>query len=406
MTIWIIEPHDPLIVRDGRPFGPNPGARAKSLAFPFPSTITGGTRTRAGLNKEDIFELHGEQLNVLKELRVRGPLLVQLTRDGNDLMPNPWLVPAPLDALLLPPQQPDTLEEKTAMVQQLVPLTLPEGIQTDLDKENLMMIGMSKPDQRKPLTNVPHYWHWKTFQNWLLNPSQYKEKATKLTSLGLDALQREHRMHVSIDNDKAISKDGMLFETSGLEFTAPGKQEKRLQMAQRLALAIAVDDNNQFAPRLQKGLASLGGERRIVSWRKSNAPFPKCHDSLVDAIVKQKFCRVFLLTPAYFKKGYRPTWLLEKQHGVRPQLKAIATQRPQVVSGWDIALGEPKPTKRLAPAGTVLFLSLEDSNSKAIRNWITSIWMHCISDEAQDQKDGFGLAVVGTWSGQPETMKG
>ena len=50
MTIWIIEPHDPLIVRDGRPFGPNPGVQATSLTFPFPSTTTGGVRTRAGLN--------------------------------------------------------------------------------------------------------------------------------------------------------------------------------------------------------------------------------------------------------------------------------------------------------------------------------------------------------------------
>jgi CRISPR-associated protein Cmr3 len=52
MTVWIMEPHDPLLVRDGRPFGSNPGARARSLLFPFPSTIAGGMRTRAGLRAE------------------------------------------------------------------------------------------------------------------------------------------------------------------------------------------------------------------------------------------------------------------------------------------------------------------------------------------------------------------
>ncbi len=31
MEIWLIEPHDPLIVRDGKPFGPNSGARASTL---------------------------------------------------------------------------------------------------------------------------------------------------------------------------------------------------------------------------------------------------------------------------------------------------------------------------------------------------------------------------------------
>ena len=38
MTIWLVEPRDPLIVREGRPFGPDPGAWATSLPFPFPST--------------------------------------------------------------------------------------------------------------------------------------------------------------------------------------------------------------------------------------------------------------------------------------------------------------------------------------------------------------------------------
>ena len=48
MTLWRIEPRGPLIVRDGRPFGLNPGARAESLDFPFPATIAGARHHRAG----------------------------------------------------------------------------------------------------------------------------------------------------------------------------------------------------------------------------------------------------------------------------------------------------------------------------------------------------------------------
>ena len=59
MTRWIIEPLDPLIVRDGRPFDPTPGARARSVPFPYPSTTTGGIRTRAG--KDDNGALAGFQ---------------------------------------------------------------------------------------------------------------------------------------------------------------------------------------------------------------------------------------------------------------------------------------------------------------------------------------------------------
>lgn len=433
MTIWIIEPHDPLIVRDGRPFGPNPGARAKSLAFPFPSTTTGGIRTRAGLNKvSGIFErTTDEDIKLLKDMSVYGPLLVQLTLDEQKDVSVKWLIPAPLDALLLPPEETNTSKAKTALVQQLIPLALPHGAMTDMSqdtmtegdkREGLMLVGMPEIDQRKPITNAPQYWHWETFQKWLLNPSQYKGVTTQLSELGLNGPQREQRMHVSIDNKKAVSYDGMLFETSGLEFTALDEQEadkkdaneqetdkrdKRLQNAQRLALAVAVNNNHTLVPALSDGLASFGGERRIVSWRKSDAKLPVCDASIINKVVEQKFCRVFLLTPAYFKNGYYPTWLLEARDGVRPKMKAIATQRPQVVSGWDLAERKPKPTKRLAQAGTVFFLSLKDCDSEeAIRDWLKSVWMHCISDELQDQKDGFGLAVVGTWYGQPEAMKG
>src|SRR2546430_1044010 len=144
MTIWIIEPHDPLIVRDGRPFGPTPGARATSLSFPFPSTTTGGVRTQAGL-PTGIFDikdrnLRNEQLKTLKQLEVRGPLLVQLALDGNDIAENQWLVPAPLGVVLLPPKQQSSSKEKEARLQQLVPRTFP-GALADFDKEEFMLGG-------------------------------------------------------------------------------------------------------------------------------------------------------------------------------------------------------------------------------------------------------------------------
>src|SRR6266446_8460346 len=142
MAIWIIEPHDPLIVRDSRPFVPDPGARASSLPFPFPSTTAGGVRTRAALDDNGFFKFPNdqnrpevqEQLNRLKQLRVRGPLLVQLTADGRDIVSNQWLVPAPRDALLFPAELTVT-GEPTALVQQLVPLQLQQDAQTDFNQK-------------------------------------------------------------------------------------------------------------------------------------------------------------------------------------------------------------------------------------------------------------------------------
>ena len=87
-------------------------------------------------------------------------------------------------------------------------------------------------------------------------------------------------------------------------------------------------------------------------------------------------------------------------------LEAIAIQRPQVVSGWNLEHpAGPKPTRRLAPVGTVLFLSLAGKDDKAIESWVKGIWMQCVSDNEQDRNDGFGLAVLGSWSGRQEIMQ-
>jgi CRISPR-associated protein Cmr3 len=424
MTIWLIEPRDPLIVRDGRPFDPNPGARAMSLPFPLPSTTTGGVRTRAGRNPNGMFDLSKEQIEQLKKLEVRGPLLVELTADGSDIASGKWLLPTPLDALLFAPkQQPDSRDN--AILKQLVPLQLPEGAETDFNQDlnpedantnldqnsykgqELLLIGLVKPDPSKPSKAAPRYWYWNKFQDWLLDPSCLLGEVA-LFELGHSGPQREQRMHVSIDNERYVAKDGALFQTSGLEFTHPSKKhEDRLSQAQRLALAIVVDDHKDF--KLQEGLASFGGERRIVNWRRSNSELPaclkECPEKLKTALIEKRACRVVLLTPAYFKLGYYPSWLLKLRAGITPKLRAIAIQRPQIASGWDLALKEPKPTRRLAPAGTVLFLSLEGSNDPtAISAWIKDVWMQCISDEEQARNDGFGLALLGTWSGQPELM--
>jgi CRISPR-associated protein Cmr3 len=406
-TTWILEPRDPLLVRDGRPFGPDPGARALSLPFPFPSTISGGIRTRAGTNGDGIFQYtpnNKEELQHLKKLRVRGPLLAQLAPDG-EIAADTWLLPAPQDALVLPSDATET-GKAWIQVQRLVPLELPPGAQTDLDQEKLLCVGLpGNKNQGKPLHNSPAYWKWEHFQTWLLDPSRLAAKDLPLSQLGLRELAREYRLHVSIDADKEIAKDGMLFETSGLEFTAPGTGSQRLQGAQRLALVIAVEDSGYT---IQPGLASFAGERRLVTWRKSKKELPMLPEGLEQAIVTAEHCscRLFLLTPACFTQGYRPTWLQAEaaRKGVRVEIRAIATQRPQVVSGWDLAEGKPKPSRRLAPAGTVLFLSLTGTEA-ALREWIRSTWMQCISDMEEDRTDGFGLAVLGMWDGRPVSME-
>ena len=101
-TTLRIEPRDSLIVRDGRP---NEGrSHSSTLSFPFPGTVAGMVRTRLGSEPGQGFVLDadGDALARLREVAIRGPLLVR----GGDASPasadaDPF-GPVPADALPVP----------------------------------------------------------------------------------------------------------------------------------------------------------------------------------------------------------------------------------------------------------------------------------------------------------------
>ncbi|NJP05010.1 MAG: CRISPR-associated protein Cmr3 [Chloroflexaceae bacterium] len=392
MPLWIIEPRDPLIVRDGRPFGPNPGARAISLPFPFPSTIAGGIRSRAGVDKNGTFDTNDSNIQRVKQIGIRGPLLIEL----NDTDALRWLVPAPADVVIFD-------KDKQLDLRRLVPLNTPANHITNLPDGLDHLVGQVCPDPRKVSRDAPRFWYWEQFKQWLLDSTQITTIVPN--KLGHNGPITETRMHVSIQGDTQTASEGALFQTSGLAFTHQ-YSEQHIKRT-RLALAVATGDPLANFNGGTGGFAPLGGERRLMNWWKytEEEQLPGCPEHLWTRIAESEACRLVLLTPACFQNGYQPLLKTLTHAGVQPKIKAIAIQRAQVISGWDMAAnngkGAPKPTRRLAPAGTVFFLNFEGAKDKdAIQSWIQAIWMQCISDDPQDRLDGFGLAVLGHWDGK------
>ncbi|MEW6228136.1 MAG: type III-B CRISPR module-associated protein Cmr3 [Bacillota bacterium] len=394
MRVWIIEPNDPLIARDGRPFGPVPGARAVSLAFPVPSTTTGAVRTRDGLDDEGRFR--PSEIPRLKQVTVLGPLLVELDDETGGIRQDGWLAPAPADAVLFG-RGGDTADAAKVSVRRLTPLRLPPGALTNLP-DGLAPVGMVRLERGKPSSRTPRFWRWDAFKEWLTDARDKEDVGP--TQIGHGGPVKEARMHVGIDPETktADEETGALFQTQGLEFVQV-PQGGKLSRATRLGLAVATD-----APNLKPGIGPIGGERRVAFWRPTAQALPSIPDRVKTTIASQGSCRLVLLTPACFTEGWKPAWLLRPSDGVTPSLQAIAIAKPQVASGWSLELPQrAKPTRRLAPAGTVLFLKLAGDH-QAIERWAERIWMQCVSDEDQDRKDGFGLAVLGTWDGQLREM--
>jgi CRISPR-associated protein Cmr3 len=414
MPTWYIEPRDPLIVRDGRPFGPDPGARARSIGFPAPSTTTGGLRGRAGL-KKGAFDRSQQNIDRVMNIAVRGPLLAALTEDGasHTLLPS-----APTDALLLDltdeertqARQIENKHRPDARLMRLLPLEVPAGVSFSSPHHgsNLALIGPQVAISAKPLSKPPRFWYWKTFEAWLTNPG---EGVQHTADIGIAGPTNEFRTHVSVNPRTQTAEEGKLFQTSGLEFTTED----------RTRLALVIESSEHFPEEFANGgFAPLGGERRLVAWRANAPHLPNCPSAIRERIIRERACRLVLLTPAHFTQGYYPTWLLAEDEAVTAMLAAALVQRPQVISGWDMAAerrnaqgrtiyGAPKPTRRLAPAGSVYFLTLptktEQPDDAKIGAWIDTIWMQNVSDGEQDRRDGFGLAALGTWDGKLRTME-
>lgn len=403
MTLWIIEPRDSLIVRDGRPFGAVPGARAHSLDFPFPSTVAGGARTRAGLTG-GVFDKG--LIEEVRNIEVRGPLLAELDSRGGIA---DWLCPAPADALLVGASEEGDASppaENAARLVKLRPIDPGPGL-TNLDAAGvgLLPVGTAAPLKGKPYADAPRYWRWSFFSKWLADDELGAGGGgTRLTpsELGHDGPVKETRTHVRVERATQTASEGALFQTTGLEFRRRARGAGRGAFT-RMGLALWVEDAGRGGE-IAEGPAPLAGERRLVEWRKGGGAFPSCPPAVRDRVMEDKACRVILLTPAHFEAGSTPGRLREASGDVQPTLRAAASGRAQVVSGWDFELNRPKPTRRLVPAGATYFFSLEGEKDK-INSWLDAVWMRCVSDGDADRRDGFGLAVVGAWDGHPLNLE-
>lgn len=385
--LWLIQPFNSLVVADGRPFENQPGARAKSLSFPPPSVTAGGFRTRAGVKANYNFkQLTNDQHQDLVAMQVRGPILLKESLDL--LIP---FVAIPADALI----RQDGSNVTCYRLQPLDPTYFPSK-QTDLnqldpkrpDQPSFALVGSQQVTKGKAPANLPRFWNWDgLFLPWLINPHIHEFSLEQQVADGqmLD-LERDTRTHVGIKASTQVAEDGQLFQTQGLNFHT---------LAASYSLGLWSETP------IDSAVASLGAERRLINWRQPTIPvsphFTNIHPAILNDIKQAKRCRIVLLTPAIWDAGFYPNTLPTFELPITATIKAVVNPRPEYVSGWDLQAQKPKATRRLAPAGTVLFVEL-DGNEDAIEQWAHQLWFSNISSNEQAAKDGFGLAVLGTWN--------
>lgn len=376
-------PRDPLIARDGRPFGAGGGNRMRPLKWLYPQVTAGVLRTAVGRTVEGGFT--PDLIRRLKLMEVGGPLPV---------WQDELYLPAPSDCVLFP--------QKGSLVRQAVraePCEL-DDCGTDLPP-GLMPVMLDSGTRGKPVSGA-EFWSISRLAEWLLDGKlsqpQPAEIGAEPASGYFQIPKHDERWHVMIRPKTRTAEDERLFLTAG----------NPLPDGMRLALRYRHGDAELGEP---DDWSTVGGERRLAQWKRGTAELWRCPSAVAQGLANAKYIRMILATPAMFSNGWLPGWIdAETMKGVIPgtdqqvRICAAICDRWLPVSGfsYDRTPGKfgRRPIRRLVPSGAVYFLERLGTGTISYGD----LWLRSVSDFKDDifdaRHDGYGLAVWGRWPGK------
>ncbi len=376
MVHIIITPRDPLVSRDGRPFGN--GSRMRPLPWFYPSVTTGSLRSMLGKRAGGRFD---DALRAsLKLCHVRGPLPLV---DGSLLLPRPA----------------DALHGKHGWAR-AVPQRVAEVENLKLPGDLLPVLPPASHQSKADASAA--WWSAQRMVEWLLAGDDVPAEWTAEDVGYVPAPPPDVRWHTAISEptltaseQTLTARDGMLYSTVGIDFSRSGMAELEVQ----ISLDASATDALATPLADLAGMHPLGGERRHAQWQAHpTARAWDCPTQVADTLRAKGVLgvRLALATPAIFSGGWTPGWLKD---GVPPgggptlRLRAACVERAQAISGWDFALRKPKAVRRMAPAGSVYYFEIKDGNPADLAGQ----WLQSVCDEEQDRLDGFGLALWSPW---------
>jgi CRISPR-associated protein Cmr3 len=318
-----------------------------------------------------------ERFDALRMLPTQGALLA-LRREGRLTLH----VPRPADA---------ALHAGAPHFIALRPAAFAAGVSADLP-EGMKPLAAAEEVSGKPLP-TPEFWSIDDFVSW----SEGKVLSPRAEP-ALPAV--ETRTHVRIGRQTDAAEDGMLFRTDAHDFSAA-----------RAQVGFSSHDwvfIGRGPAGMTEGLVVFGGERRLSRLAAVVGDDPLAMpQTLRESCAQQRGIALTLATPALFAHGWRPGWLQRTSAGVfegappghpglHLRLVAARIGRWQPISGWDVRTQQPKPGRRAVAAGSTYWFESAYGEFDA-----SPLWLAALSDDEQDRRDGFGLALVRPWSLAP-----
>lgn len=375
-----IEPLDVLFLRGNKLFG-DPGSHGESLVPPWPSVAAGALRSRM-LADEHI------DLAAFARGEVNHPTLGTPTKPGSFAITAFHLARRFADGrveLLIAPPADLVIGEsdgKVSSVRSLQPTVLASGLQAS---SNLPLLPVLAEEQR----SKPAGGYWLTQAGW----EQYLKGEKPASDDLLKASQIwaiDHRVGVGLDAHTRRAADGKLFSVQAVSMVQCQHASAGFDVGFVAAVSGASLPNN--------GMLRLGGDGRAAALHPCDAHLPTADHA---AIAAARRCRIVLATPGVFADGWRLPGVDAQGRfalgGVRGRLVCAAVPRFETVSGWDLARHQPKPARRVAPAGSVYWLDELDATPEALRKLVaTGLWSEPCED-AHRRAEGFNRLALACW---------
>lgn len=383
-SVLTLDPLAPIVCRSGRPFDDQAGP--DTARFPPPSTVAGCLRTAWARETGTPFGLD------LMNIAVAGPLLARPDGIGGLCL----YAPKPADALYFG-------SGDQAECVRAIPASFEPGCGADLPDDLLPVVLTEDRDDKQG--SGPQWWAWSDLLDFRRGQPLSHARLTEDGWSPPTGERSDRRTHVRIDRATQAAESGQLFQTEGLDFSAPGGIEADPDSGLRLLV--------RCARPLSSALAHLGGERRMAAvCPRCETLWPQPPDDWFDLIGKSGGLTLTILTPGLFSGGYRPGWLKEQLEGsppespgVRLRLRAAALGRWQPHSGWSLAAQpkhqskpqaqQPRAGRKLVPAGATYWLQIV---GQPAREDLERLWLTALCDHPQDRLDGFGLALPAPWT--------
>jgi CRISPR-associated protein Cmr3 len=383
MQTLFLQALDVLVLRANKLFE-GPGSQGEALMPPWPSVVAGALRSRmladAGV---DMAAFAAGHINhpVLGSPQQPGPFAVL---DFTLALLHPQgrvecLRPLPADGVVM-----GQADEQALSVHTLKPQPVGWGLHSAAFPQVPLLVGAGRG---KPLGG---YWlretGWQAYQAGRVPQAQDLVRTSELW-------KTETRTGIAMGSDTGTAADGQLFTTRVIH-PSLGLNGQTLQVG------FAVQVQGQGIP--TEGLLRLGGDGRAVSI--SPVPAPPQPD--YEAMVRAGRVRLVLSTPGMFPLGDLPCGAQPHSqatqkglpfglHGVKGHLVSACVPRAEVVSGWNLALQQPKTAQRAAPVGSVYWLELDaTTTAQDLHKLVTlGLWPENADDEGR-RSEGFNRVCL------------